>query len=188
MQPMALPMSDDQLSPIIKKKAELASERKVKVNVSITNQTPGELHLQWLDELHGHGKFPNIIAPGDDARFVHLENEPHSGGSKALVGYSGINQVGLENDNCKWIVAWEVNESTPDNPSPLNKVSVVCGPLYQHGDDQVNWDSIRGNIRDDSPNQSTYIDEATGTMASATLDKESYPADLHATFGLAPLN
>lgn len=185
---MALPMSDDQLSPIIKKKAELASERKVKVNLSITNQTPGELHLQWVDELHGHGKFPNIIAPGDDARFVHLENEPHSGGSMALVGYSGINQVGLENDNCKWIVAWEVHESTPDNPSPLNKVSVVCGPLYQHGDDQVNWDSIRGNIRDDSPNQSTYIDEATGTMASATLDKESYPADLRATFGLATLN
>ena len=65
---------------------------------------------------------------------------------------------------------------------------MVCGPLYQHGDDQVNWDSIRGNIRDDSPNQSTYIDEATGTMACATLDKDSCPADLRATFGLAPLN
>ena len=91
MQPMALPMSDGQLSPIIKKNAEMASERKVKVNGSITNQTPGELHFDWQYDVRGHGKYPKIIAPGKDGRFIHLQSQPHSGGCEGIVVYSGIN-------------------------------------------------------------------------------------------------
>ena len=99
------------------------------VTASITNQSPGELHYLNRHDWVGGGKYPMTIAKGDTGRFIHLEKGPLSGGSVAAVVYSGINRGGQKKDNCAWLLAWKVNDSTTSEPYPLNKVGASPVPF-----------------------------------------------------------
>ncbi|XP_048502488.1 jasmonate-induced protein homolog [Beta vulgaris subsp. vulgaris] len=147
----------------------------------ILNQSLG-LNLQllkhhvWFGSVVG--SYPPTIKRGATNGITSRSDPPGDAtGSKIAVVYAGSNEDDGPN-NCAWLLAWYA----PADGITTKKVYVEAGDISKYAD-EIEWDEIESKL-DASSNQSYYMDDDTGSEASAGIE-EGYKTKISAVFDVA---